>query len=274
MAENRQAKLRGRCCVYDLEEDQLSGNLHLQEIKAYDNSVTLEDGTILYREKPNPDAFTETNERTLCRCVKCGALFLRFYHYESDMYDPWSSTILYPVFSEEEADLVSILMDGGETGLPDFRWIYRYDWRYQWMGTEDPRPLDTEALKEMIRKKYADVNRELLEKLIRKAGQERAVEKTPLPEPEPEPEKNEEETEYQYMANWDCEPATLIRLGSFAKMEADMFVYPGVWKDTPHLNDIRVGMGCCMDYDDISERTAMELMKKLQDYYDREAAET
>ena len=68
-------------------------------------------------------------------------------------------------------------------------------------------------------------------------------------------------------------PPTLIRLGSFAKMEADMFVYPGVWKDTPHLNDIRVGLGCYMDYDDVSEKEAMEIMKQLRERYDRITAE-
>ena len=74
---------------------------------------------------------------------------------------------------------------------------------------------------------------------------------------------------YRYMINRDDEPPTLIRLGSFTKMEADMFVYPGVWKDTPHLNDLRVGLGSYMDYDDISEKEAMEIMEKLREHYDR-----
>lgn len=262
-----------RCCAYDLKADQLYRNLALQTIKSYGDKVTLEDGTVLHREKYDESLFSETNEKTLCRCLKCGALFLQDYHYESDMYDPWSSARIYPVASEEEADLINILMDGKETGLPDFRRIYRYDWNYEWIGTEEPRPLDTEELKEMIRRKYAHVDQTLLEKLIRKAGQERMVEKTPMPEPEPEPEPEEDEGEkkYQYMAKWDFDPPILIRLGSFEKMEADMFVYPGVWKDTPRLNDIRVGLGPCMDYDDISEKEAMEIMEKWQAYYDQTA---
>lgn len=76
---------------------------------------------------------------------------------------------------------------------------------------------------------------------------------------------------YQYMANRDYDPPALIRLGSFADMEADMFVSPGVWKNTPHLNDIRVGLGCFMDYDDISEGEAMEIMRRKQEFYDRQA---
>ena len=256
-----------RCCIYDLEAEQLSRNLQLQEIKSYGDSVTLEDGTVLRKEEQNPDVFTETNKRTLCRCQKCGALFLKDYHYESDMYDSWSSETLYPVASEEEADLINILMGGKEAGIPDFRRIDRSGWSYNWIGEEEPRPLDPEELKAMIRRKYAAVNSELLEDLLRKAGTERMVEKTSLPEPEQEEE--EEEKDYRYMINRDDEPPTLIRLGSFAKMEADMFVYPGVWKDTPHLNDLRVGLGSYMDYDDISEKEAMEIMEKLREHYDR-----
>ena len=269
MVRNRKIKPRYRCCVYDLEAEQLCRNLQLQEIKSYGDSVMLEDGTVLYRTESDGTLFLETNERTLCRCRKCGALFLNDYHYESDMYDPWSSSRLYPVTSEEEADLIIILMDGKETGLPDFRRIYRYDWSYQWIGKEDPRPLDVEKLKEMIRKKYAAVAPELLEELIRRAGQERMAEKTPMPEPQPEPEEDEAEKDYRYMANRDCDPPTLIRLGSFAGMEADMFVFPGVWKDTPHLNDIRAGLGCFMDYEDVSEEEAAEIMEKWKAYYRR-----
>lgn len=47
-----------------------------------------------------------------------------------------------------------------------------------------------------------------------------------------------------------------------------MFVYPGVWKDTPRLNDIRVGLGDCMRYDDISVKTAAGIMEKWRAYRD------
>ena len=256
------------CHIYGLEADQLFRNLHLQKIKSYGDGVTLEDGTVLYRKEYDETLFAETNERTLCRCLKCGALFLDDYHYESDMYDPYSWNCLYPVASEEEADLLNLLMDGKENGLPDFRRPYRYDWNYKWIGTEDPAPLDADELKKMIREKYAAANRDLLEKLIRKAGQEHAVEKTPLPEPEEEEEEDEDDGQYEYLADYRQDPPILIRLGSFDKMEADMFVSPGVWKDTPHLNDIRVGLGCAMDYDRISAEEAMKIMEKWQEYSD------
>ena len=50
-----------------------------------------------------------------------------------------------------------------------------------------------------------------------------------------------EESRYLYMIRTDREPPSLIRLGPMSRMEADMYVWPGVCKDTPSLNDIRVG---------------------------------
>ena len=273
MSGVKKDRLFSLCCSYELEPEQMYRNLKLQKIKSYGDGVALEDGTVLHRAKYDESLYSQTEERTLCRCVKCGALFLDDYYYESDMYDPWSSSRLYPVFSEEEADLVNILMDGKGTGVPDFRRIYRNDWTYKWIGTEEPRPLDPEELKGMIRAKYADADPELLEKLIRKAGQEHMVEKTPLPEPEPEPEEEETEKHYLYMADFDYDPPGLIRLGSLGRMEADTFIYPGVWKDTPSLNNLRFGLGRWMDYDDVSEEEAMEIMKRKKAYYDRIAGE-
>ncbi len=77
------------------------------------------------------------------------------------------------------------------------------------------------------------------------------------------------EKKYRYLARTDREIPTLIRLGSFAKMEADLYAYPGVWKDTPHLNDIRVGGASFMDYDDITEEEAEKIRKQIQAEYDR-----
>lgn len=76
---------------------------------------------------------------------------------------------------------------------------------------------------------------------------------------------------YAYMVCRDGKIPTLIRLGSFAGMEADLYAFPGVWKDTPHLNDIRVGKGCFMDYDDVSDEEAEEIRLQIQAEYDRMA---
>ena len=70
---------------------------------------------------------------------------------------------------------------------------------------------------------------------------------------------------YLYMVCRDGKIPSLIRLGSFARMEADLYAYPGVWKDTPHLNDIRVGKGCFMDYDDVSDEEAEEIRLQIHE---------
>ncbi len=81
----------------------------------------------------------------------------------------------------------------------------------------------------------------------------------------------EEEKRYAYLVCRDGEIPSLIRLGSFARMEADLYAYPGVWKDMPHLNDIRVGKGCYMDYDRITDEEAEEIRLQIQAEYDRMA---
>ena len=52
-----------------------------------------------------------------------------------------------------------------------------------------------------------------------------------------------------------------------------MFAYPGEWVSRPRLNDIRFGEGSWMDYDEISDREAMQLQREIQALYDRMAAE-
>ena len=76
-----------------------------------------------------------------------------------------------------------------------------------------------------------------------------------------------------FVRQWENGFPSLIRLGSLASMEADMYAYPGVWENMPHLNDIRAGMGCFMDYDSVSEEEAAELMRVIQTRYDQIAAE-
>ena len=82
-----------------------------------------------------------------------------------------------------------------------------------------------------------------------------------------------EERYWYYVRDWNDGDPTLIRLGSFASMKAELFAYPRGWVNMPHLNDIRVGKGCYMDYDEVSEEYAMKLMKEIQVRYDRMAAE-
>ena len=66
MPEIRKETPHYQCCIYNLEAEQLSRNLQLQEIKSYGDRVMLEDGTILHRKESDETLFSETNKRTLC----------------------------------------------------------------------------------------------------------------------------------------------------------------------------------------------------------------
>ena len=78
---------------------------------------------------------------------------------------------------------------------------------------------------------------------------------------------------YTYLVSRECGILRLIRLGPWETMEADIYSYPGVWKDMPSLNDIRVGCGSFMDYDDVTEEEAEIIRLQIQERFDRMAAE-
>ena len=65
------------------------------------------------------------------------------------------------------------------------------------------------------------------------------------------------EPEFVYMVN--SYTGTLIRLGNCGVAE---FFTLGGWVSSPRLNDIRYGLGPFMEYDDITEEKAMELIRK------------
>lgn len=250
--------------------------LETQKIKAYGKQVCLEDGTVLHENYSDEDRLD--GRRTLVRCTECGALMICQYTCEYDFYDgPDSLSSYIPVASEEEADLMNILLDETEMFRYPYRHLSRHNWNYGWSKAPEPRPNDPEELRKAIRDKYAHVNQELLEKIIQEAGQAAVSDKTPFPEPKPEPEPEEqnkeqkpetsEEDKYSYMVRRNVYPPILIRLGDMRDMTAEKFVYPGVWEDTPHLNDIRFGMGSFMDYDDITIEEAEKIMKQnLKEY--------
>ena len=254
---------RLRCCTYGMtDEAALYRNLKLEEIKEYGEKTTLEDGTVLHMNYDTEN--WDGGRRSLDRCRRCGALFLSLYSYDYDPYDGYYGHNLWiPVKSEEEADLLNILLDSRtELRVTSGPYLMRADWNYSWVGEGETVFCDPDELRELIREWYEDVNPELLERLIRKAGTEHAAEKKPwkkMEEKKPDPNVKKS---YSYLADFSCDPPDLIRLGSFAEMEADRFVYPGVWKDTPRLNDIRVGLGGILDYDRISEKEAMEIMRR------------
>ena len=65
------------------------------------------------------------------------------------------------------------------------------------------------------------------------------------------------EPEFEYMVN--SYTGTLIRLGDCDVAE---FFTLGGWVSSPRLNDIRYGLGPFMEYDDITEEKAMEIIRK------------
>ena len=65
------------------------------------------------------------------------------------------------------------------------------------------------------------------------------------------------EPEFEYMVN--SYTGTLIRLGPCGVAE---FFTLGGWVSSPRLNDIRYGLGPFMEYDDITEEKAMEIIRK------------
>ncbi len=135
-------------------------------------------------------------KRTLDRCIKCGALFIRQYTCEYDFYDgPDSFSSYIPVASEEEADLMNILLDEDGMFSYPYHHLFRSNWKYEWKEGTEPRPCDPEELRQAIREKYAHVNQELLEKIIQEAGRAAMADKTPFPDPRSEEQVREQETE-------------------------------------------------------------------------------
>lgn len=76
---------------------------------------------------------------------------------------------------------------------------------------------------------------------------------------------------YEYMVRvWDDGHRSLIRFGDF---DAEAYAYPGKWENVPSLNEIRNGKGSFMDYDDVSEKEAMEILREIQLRYDKKKSE-
>ncbi len=69
MGKSGEIKPRYRCCVYDLEVEQLYRNLQLQEIKSYGDKVVLEDGTILHKKEK--DEFMYLDDDNIVMVAKC-----------------------------------------------------------------------------------------------------------------------------------------------------------------------------------------------------------
>lgn len=121
-------------------------------IKDYGPSVKLKNGTKLH---DNFHLFNgETGGRSLVRCKRCGAMLLKQITHDWDIYDgPNHCYDWIPVASEEEADLLNVLLDGEE--FENYcRHLRKYNFTYLWTTGESPKIYAIEELKMKVMEKY------------------------------------------------------------------------------------------------------------------------
>ena len=148
-------KNRYPCHVYQRSGDDKSVSIELWHIKKYGSEVYLDNGEILHDNYM--DFLADNGKRDLGRCPVCGALMIVQQQFCGGTFVMDGSFYLYdiiPVQSEEEADLLNILLDGDEFCEYPVRHIRARDFYKWWVGEGEPRPNDPEELKEKIRNKY------------------------------------------------------------------------------------------------------------------------
>ncbi len=140
------------CHIYEIPEgkDAIAA-LKVERVKDYGDCVHLDDGTVLHWNYTWDDG-----GRMLLRCRECGALLLlqsSEYHSFSDSPDGYYSDWI-PAATEEEADLLNILLDVLELEDYPCRHLRSNNFSYFWTEGEDPQPQDPEDLKRQILEKY------------------------------------------------------------------------------------------------------------------------
>lgn len=161
------------CHIYDMDEAcEIRKSFRSKKIKEYGDCVRLPDGTKLHDNLDTRGYTAPQGNRELVRCNKCGALLLIQNTCDPNIYEGFEFLHDWiPVASEEEANLLNILLTGPEFTEYPFCHIQATGYYgCSWTDGEEPSPNDPEKLKDRIREKYADVNREELEKLISEAG--------------------------------------------------------------------------------------------------------
>ena len=164
MSEIERKEPRFPCHIYDIEDaneayDSFRGEL----VKEYGDDVSLDDGTVLHG-----NYMWDDGSRSLVRCKKCGGLLIMQsseYHSFSDSPDGYYKDWI-PVASEEEADLLNILLGAMEMENVPCRHIRRNNGEVFWTNDKEPEPYDPEDLIRAIREKYSDADPEQLDNLI------------------------------------------------------------------------------------------------------------
>ena len=164
---SRMGKTRYPCHIWEIADakeayDSFRGEL----IREYGEDVSLDDGKVLHWNYMWDDGW-----RSLVRCRKCGGLLIMQsseYHSFSDSPDGYYKDWI-PAASEEEADLLNILLGAVEMENVSCRHIRGNNGDIFWKRGKEPGAYDPEELVRQIRKKYKDADPELLDKLIRDA---------------------------------------------------------------------------------------------------------
>lgn len=164
MSEIERKEPRFPCHIYDIEDaneayDSFRGEL----VKEYGDDVSLDDGTVLHG-----NYMWDDGSRSLVRCKKCGGLLIMQsseYHSFSDSPDGYYKDWI-PVASEEEADLLNILLGAMEMENVPCRHIRRNNGEVFWTNDKEPERYDPEDLIRAIREKYSDADPEQLDNLI------------------------------------------------------------------------------------------------------------
>ena len=139
------------CHIYEIEDAKEAGkDFETEFVKSYGSSTEYQ-GVVIHSNHE-----CEEGGRSLVRCKKCGALLLSqhssFEAMDSD-YDG-SFRDWLPVWSEEEAELLNIFLDAGEFANCSFRHLRSNNYRYYWVGEDQPRPMDLPELRIAIEMKY------------------------------------------------------------------------------------------------------------------------
>ena len=142
------------CHIYEIDDaKEAYKQLDIECVKSYGEETKLEDGTLLHDNYEWDDGF-----RSLLRCKCCGGLILfqvSGYTSMSDDADGYYEDII-PVWSEEEADLLNILLGPRDFADHPFRHLRGNNHEYHWTRGEQPRPMDINELKRAIALKYRD----------------------------------------------------------------------------------------------------------------------
>lgn len=158
------------CHIYDAEDvNYIRMSDQVNVIKGYGERTNLPDGNMLH--KNYSDRYLADGRRYFVRCRECGGLFLMQETIDWDVPEgPDRLNTWIPVATEEEANLLNILLSAEEFENYPFRHLKELNHICSWKGEGIPHPNDPEELRDKIRQRYIEGYREMMESMIRKAG--------------------------------------------------------------------------------------------------------